>query len=149
MLAAILQANPGLNGLLFELPEVTEIASGTLEAAGLADRYSVEAGSFLDYVPSGGDVYILSNILHDWDDEHCRRILGNCRQGMRAGARLLIVDAIMPEDPPFTLAALDLQMMVVLGGKQRTEAEYRSIIEPAGFLITKIVPSGVLEAVAV
>ena len=68
---------------------------------------------------------------------------------MRADARLFIVDAIMPEDPPFTLAALDLQMMVVLGGKQRSEPEYRSLIEPAGFRITKVVPSGVMEAIAV
>jgi hypothetical protein len=149
MIVAILQANPGLKGLLFELPEVIEAARRPVEAAGLTDRCSLTAGDFFEDVPGGGDVYVLSNILHDWDDAHCRRILANCRQAMSAGARLFIVDAIMPEDPPFTLAALDLQMMVVLGGKQRTEAEYRSLIEPAGFKLTRVVPTGMMEAEAV
>jgi SAM-dependent methyltransferase len=148
MLVAILEANPGLQGLLFELPEVVEAARSRLESARFDDRYTLKAGSFFDDVPAGGDVYVLSNILHDWDDDHCRRILANCRRAMREGARLFIVDAIMPNDPPFTLAALDLQMMVVLGGKQRTEQEYRAIIQPAGFQITTVVPSG-MEAVAV
>ncbi len=149
MLAAILELNPGLRGLLFELPEVVEAARSRLESTQLNDRCTLATGSFFDDVPAGGDVYVLSNILHDWDDDHCRRILDNCRRAMHEGARLFIVDAIMPENPPFTLAALDLQMMVVLGGKQRTEREYRTIIEPARFQITKVAPSGVMEAVAV
>ena len=149
MLMAVLQANPGLKGVLIELPEVIETAREVLKDAGLADRCSLDAGDFFDGVPSGGDIYILSNILHDWDDEHAGRILANCRRAMSSGAKLFIVDAIMPEDPPFTLAALDLQMMVVLGGKQRTEPEYRALIEQEGFRLTKVVPSGMMEAVAV
>jgi len=145
MLIAVLQANPGLRGVLLELPELIEPARDLLKVAGLADRCTLTAGDFFDGVPSGGDIYILSNILHDWDDEHARRILANCRRAMNAGAKLFIVDAIMPEDPPFTLAALDLQMMVVLGGKQRTEPEYRALIESEGFHLTKVVPSGMME----
>jgi len=149
MLVAILEANPGLQGLLFELPEVVEAARARLEASRLAERYTLKSGSFLDSVPAGGDVHVLSNVLHDWDDDHCRRILASCRRAMREGARLFIVDAIMPEDPPFTLAALDLQMMVVLGGKQRTEQEYRAIIEAAGFRVTQVSPAGLIEAEAI
>jgi hypothetical protein len=149
MLTAILQANPGLKGLLFELPEVIEAAKPSLAGSGLADRCRLEAGDFFERVPAGGDIYILSNILHDWDDQHCGVILANCRGAMNTGSRLFIVDAVMPENPPFTLAALDLQMMVVLGGKQRTEVEYRELIEPAGFGVTKVVPSGMIEAIAV
>jgi predicted O-methyltransferase YrrM len=149
MLASILDSHPGLTGCLFELPEVAAQAERFLADAGLGDRCRVESGSFLEAVPAGGEVYVLSNILHDWDDEHCRRILHNCRRAMEPGAILVIIDAIMPEQQvPFTLAALDLQMMVVLGGKQRTESEFRALLEPAGFRVVRMTFAG-LQCVAI
>jgi hypothetical protein len=149
MLITILASRPDLRGVLLELPEVAERAEAEIRAAGLGERCRVLGGSFLDEVPSGGDFYILSNILHDWDDSHCLRILGNCRRAMKPEARLGIIDAVMPEENvPFALAALDLQMMTILGGKQRTEAEYRAIIEPSGLRITEVSPAGRIEAKA-
>jgi hypothetical protein len=150
MLVAILRSNPGLRGLLLELPEVALKARAAVDAAGLADRCAVQEGSFFEAVPSGGDVYVLSNIMHDWDDEHCIQILGNCRRAMQKGAKLLVIDVVLPDkDPPFTLAALDLQMMVVVGGKQRTESEMRDILEWTGFRLSHRIPPGLTEAEAV
>jgi hypothetical protein len=150
MMIAILEAHPGLRGILFDLPEVAAKASDSISRAGLAERCIVQSGDFFEQVPDGGDPCILSNILHDWDDEHCRQILTNCHRSMRTGARLLIIDTIMPErDPPFGLAALDLQMMVALGGKQRTESEVRLLLDETGFRLLQSQSQGTLEAEAV
>jgi len=147
MVVSILNAHGGLRGMLFELPEVIAKAEGAVAAAGLAGSCELRSGSFLESVPSGGDIYILSNILHDWDDDHCGRILTNCRRAMRRDAKILVIDAIMPEpDPPLVLAALDLQMMVMLGGKQRTESEYRTLFQASALRITQAQPQGLIEA---
>jgi tRNA A58 N-methylase Trm61 len=91
LLAEILKGNPQLEGILFELPHVAEAASEHLRAAGLADRCEVVGGDFVDSIPEGGDAYVLSHIVHDWDEPRCRTLLENCRRAMSQGARLLIL----------------------------------------------------------
>ncbi len=98
LLAALLAAHPRLRGVLFDLPGVVEGARGPLREAGLAERCEVIAGDFREGVPSGGDVYLLSWILHDWDDPTARRILARCRAAMDEGARLFLVEMVIPEE---------------------------------------------------
>jgi hypothetical protein len=106
-------------------------------------------GSFFEQVPPDGDVYILSNILHDWNDADCVRILRSCRTAMRAGARLLVAEAIVPEESvPSMARTIDLQMMVVTGGVQRTLAEFQQLFDATGFGTARVLSTGFIEAVA-
>jgi hypothetical protein len=147
-LAAILGGYPGLQGVLFDLPAVVSDSDAVLRAAGVADRCRVVAGDFFESVPEGGDAYLLSNILHDWDDDRCAQILSNCRGAMATGSKLLIVEAVVPEEPSPVLL-VDMQMMVVAGGVQRTASEFKGLLEPAGFANMRAVSPGLIEAVAV
>jgi hypothetical protein len=114
---------------------VSERAAGRLEKnAALAGRVSTEGGSFFEEVPSGADVYILAQVLHDWSDEDCVRILEACRRAGAAGARLLVLEQILPEDPEPNVAKLtDLNMLVLLGGRERTRAEFESLLAAGGW----------------
>jgi hypothetical protein len=151
-LTALLKGNPNLHGILFELPHVTEEAAQRLSSAGLGARCEVVRGDFFESVPAGGDVYLLSHVVHDWDEAHCLTLLGNCRRVMRAGARLLIVEMILPgpnQPSPGMLA--DLVMLVAQGGRERTEAEYRDLLARGGFRLQRVVPTAsavsVVEAI--
>jgi hypothetical protein len=151
-LTALLNANPNLKGILFELPHVTKEAARRLNSAGLGARCEVVQGDFFESVPPGGDVYLLSHVVHDWDEAHCLTLLGNCRRVMRTGARLLIVEMVLPgpnQPSPGMLA--DLVMLVAQGGRERTEAEYRELLSRADFRLKRIVPTAlsvsVVEAV--
>ncbi len=147
-LVEILHRHPTLRGVLFDLPAVVAEAPETLSAAGVDDRCEVKGGDFFESVPEGGDVYLLSNILHDWEDSRCQQILANCRKAMHAGSRLVVLEAVVPEGPS-PILLVDMQMLVVTGGVQRTEREFRALIEPAGFEVTRLVPPGLIEATAV
>jgi hypothetical protein len=123
-------------------------------AVGVADRCTVVGGDFFAAVPTGGDAYVLSQILHDWDDERCVEILGQCRRAMPDHGKLLIVELLLPEgDKPFFGKWLDLHMLVLLGGRERTAAEYDALFRAAGFKLARIVPTppgpSVVEAVPV
>ena len=139
LLAALLAANPGLSGLLYDRSHVVSGASAVLEAAGVATRCRIESGDFFEVVPTGGDVYILCQILHDWDDGRAGSILRRCRAAMATGARLVVVERILPElgaegaatDPADFL--IDMHMMTVLTGRERTESEYARLLTEAGF----------------
>ncbi|HXG66725.1 MAG TPA: methyltransferase [Blastocatellia bacterium] len=141
-ISAILKANPGMKGVLFDQPHVVDGASETIEKAGLADRCEIVGGSFFDAVPEGGDAYILKWIIHDWDDERSIAILRNCRRAMLQTGRLLLVETVVPpgNEPSFA-KFIDLNMLVMTGGRERTEAEYRALFEAAGFRLTRIVPT--------
>lgn len=140
LLAAILNAHPGLNGVLYDLPHVVEGAWPRLLAAAVAERCEAIAGDFFNAVPEGGDTYLLKNILHDWDDDQCITILGNCRRVMPAEGRLLVVEVILPpSSEPHYGHYFDLNMLVLLTGRERTEAEYRKLFEAAGFSLSRIV----------
>src|SRR5262249_36313136 len=138
--------------ILFDLPHVVRDAPALLEAHGLANRVAIQAGSFFDSVPRGGDAYIVSHIIHDWSEEQCLTILGHCRRAMGPAARLLIVEWVIPEgDTPHPGKMLDIMMLVGPGGQERTEKEYGALLGKAGFRLTKVVPTStpasIVEAV--
>ena len=152
LITTILRDNPGLRGVLFDLPQATIDGEKTIAATGLADRCRVVAGDFFEAVPDGGDAYLLSHILHDWGEEECLRILSNCRRAMSDQGRLLIVEWVLrPGDEPDPAKLLDLVMLVMPGGQERTEEEYRALLARAGFTLTRVVPTAspasVVEAV--
>jgi hypothetical protein len=153
-LAAILQANPRLRGVLFDLPYALDEARRQLTATGVIDRCEVVAGDFLERVPEGGDVYLLRWVLHDYDDERNIRILRNCRAAMPDHGRLLVVELVIGSgsDPDgWTPRFLDLQMLLNFGGQERTEAEFRSLFSAAAFQLQRLIPTrspmSILEAV--
>lgn len=134
LLTAILTANPALHGMVADRPSVIPGATQRFEAAGIADRCRAVGVDFFDSVPSGGDIYFLSHIIHDWDDERSIQILKNCREAMNPGGRVLLYESVVPEGnwiAPVKL--LDLEMMVITeGGRERTELEYEKLLEAAG-----------------
>jgi hypothetical protein len=143
LLATILKANPHTSGLLFDLPEVIPGARALMEAEGLSDRCRLVAGDFFEAVPEGGDAYLMKWIIHDWEDERSVRILRSCRRTMNATSRLLLVEAVMPDRVTAgpSGARSDINMMVLTGGRERTEAEYRALLAAAGFRLTRVVPT--------
>jgi hypothetical protein len=138
LLAEILAQYPQPTGLVFDQPHVVAGAPDVLAAAGVQKRCRVVSGSFFESIPSGGDTYILQHVLHNWTDERGETILRNCRSAMEAGSVLLVIENIMPEEaedaePAEHLVMLDLHMMVMLGGRERTRSEYQSLLRSAGF----------------
>jgi C-methyltransferase len=157
LLIGILGAHPHLDGIVFDLPHVVERAVKNLEASGLSERCRVVGGDFFEQVPAGGDAYLLKHVIHDWGDEHAITILRNCHRAMGPDSRLLIVEGVYPERIDQSLAsrgaaANDVNMLVSTGGRQRSEAEFRSLFERAGFALERIVPTpmaGVIEGAPV
>jgi predicted O-methyltransferase YrrM len=150
-LIGLLQANPKLRGVLFDLPHVVERARVAIEQAGLKDRCELVGGSFFERVPPGADAYVMRHIIHDWDDSRSVTILSNCRKQLGAGGRVLIVESVVPpgNEPAFS-KWLDLTMLTIPEGRERTEAQYRDLLAKAGLSLTRIVPTqgeiSVLEA---
>ncbi len=145
LLAAILAANPALRGILFDQPHVVADAKDLLERAGVADRCEVVAGSFFEAVPEGADAYLLKSIIHDWDDAAAIEILRKCRAAMADTARLLLVErGIRPANESDPAKFIDLMMLVMLGGRERTAEEYERLYTEAGFKLTNIIPTGSL-----
>lgn len=143
LLAAVLRQHPAMHGILFDAEAVAPAARANLAKEGLADRARVVAGSFFETVPSGADACILKHILHDWDDERSSSILRSCRRALPAGGRVLVVDAVIgPGNAPELGKLIDLEMLVMTGkGRERTEAEFRSLLEASGFRLERIVPT--------
>jgi hypothetical protein len=142
LLASILKIHSGMRGILFELPYAAEGASSLLRHEGVADRCAVISGDFFDSVPEGGDVYILKSVIHDWNDERASQILRNCQRAMRPGAKLLLVERVIaPGDEPDPRKFVDLQMLVLNYGRERTEAEFDELYSKAGFRLTRVVPT--------
>ncbi len=152
LLVGILRAHPALRGVVFDQAHVAERARAHLAHEGVADRCEAVGGSFFDRVVEGGDAYLLKHVIHDWDDERAAVILGRVRQAMPEHAKLLVVEGVYPERIGRDLisraaAANDVNMLVVAGGRQRNEAEFRELYAGAGFRLTRIVPT--LSGVAV
>jgi len=137
----ILTAHPHLKGAVFDQPAVAAKATAAISDAGLSERCKAIGGDFFASVPDGYDAYLLKYILHDWDDEECMAILRSCRRAMSAAGRLLVVEAIMPpgNEPSFGKTQ-DINMLINVGGSERTEAEYRALYEAAGFELTRCIP---------
>ena len=140
-LAAILRANPGVRGVLFDLPHVIERGRDNLAREGLAARCQARTGSFFDAVPSGADAYFMKHIIHDWNDEDCLRILRNCRAAMSDHAKLLVCEKLIPpDDRPSVAKTLDLVMLVMTdGGRERTEQEFQELFARAGMRLARVV----------
>jgi O-methyltransferase domain/Dimerisation domain len=141
-LSGILKRHPKIHGTLFDLPGVIQRAGAAVEAAGLSDRIHLVAGDFFEAVPGGVDAYVLRHIIHDWDEEKATRILANVRQAIREDGRLLVVESVIPPgNEPFFGKLLDVTMLVIPGGQERTEQEYRDLFGKAGFRLARIVPT--------
>lgn len=151
LLTAVLAKNPTAKGILFDLPHVIKDAPALIQARGLTGRVTLEGGSFFDRAPSGGDAYMLSHIIHDWSEEQCLTILRHCKKAMKPGARLLIIEMVLPPgSEPHPGKILDIMMLVGPGGQERTAAEYDALLAKAGFKMKRVVPTpsavGVVEA---
>ncbi len=152
LLVEILRHNRHLSGVLFEIPTVAARAHAVLAATDLADRCTILAGDFFQSVPSA-DCYLLANVLHDWDDTRSIDILQNCRQAMPGAGRVLIVERLIPEDgnDPLPTLLSDINMLVLTGGRERTNAEYGALLQAAGLRLAQVVPVafpyGIIEGV--
>jgi hypothetical protein len=148
LLATILSRHPGPRGILFDLPHVVRDAPALIQQRGLADRIRIEAGNFFESAPAGADAYILSHVIHDWNWEQCLTILGHCRRAMSSGARLLLAEMVLPnDDAPHAGKMLDMLMLTVPGGEERTASQYRALLDQAGFQMTRVVPTESLAAI--
>ena len=143
LIASVLSAHPAMRGILFDLPHVAAEAQSRLAAAGLAARCIAIGGSFFEAVPEGGEAYALKFVMHNWDDERCRKILALCRRVMPARGRLLIIEAILrPGNEADYGKYMDLMMLVATeGGRERTVAEYGVLLDATGFRLTRVVPT--------
>jgi O-methyltransferase/methyltransferase family protein len=142
LLAAILDRYSEPRGILFDLPHVVRDAPKLIQARGLAGRVTIEAGSFFERAPEGGDAYLLSHIIHDWTEEQCLTILGHCTRVMRPTSRVLIIEMVLPAgNAPHPGKMLDMMMLVGPGGQERTEPEYRALLGKAGLRLTRVVPT--------
>jgi hypothetical protein len=151
LLAGVLKAYPAARGVLFDQPAVVAGAPAVLSAAGVMERCRVSTGSFFEGVPPDGDVYILSRIIHDWDDEPASVILGNCRRAMPTSSRLLLIERVLPDQPGGDVSSYlgDLNMLHSVSGRERSEAEFRTLLARSGLRLARVVatqsPFAVLE----
>jgi hypothetical protein len=153
LLAAILGAAPNSRGVLYDLPNAVADAPPLLQRQGVADRVRVVEGSFFDGVPTGGDLYVLKNVIHDWPDDKAIEILHNVRTAAGPGTTILLIEFVIPENGrEYVGHWTDLEMLLTQAGRDRTATEYRDLLEAAGFRVNRIVPTasplGLVEAVA-
>jgi hypothetical protein len=141
LLHAVLQANPALRGIVFDLPNIAKIAKDAAAEIGLQQRVTEVGGDFFDAVPAA-DLYLLRYILHDWDDAACIRILQNCRRAMLPCGRVAVIEQVLGEIGERGPAPLmDMNMMVVLGGRERSQMEYGQLFTAAGLRLTTTIPT--------
>jgi hypothetical protein len=153
-LSLVLQKYPDMRGILFDLPAIVKGASSFIKSCDLESRIDVRSGNFFESIPSGADAYLLKHILHDWSDEDCLRILKNIYAVAEPGTKLLVVEAVIGARNEHEFAKiLDIQMLVHLRGKERTQAEWKELLHAAGFQLTRVVPTPsfahVVEAVRI
>jgi hypothetical protein len=142
LLARILQKYPQMKGVVYDVPPVVEGAKEIMKQHDVADRGEIVGGDFFESVPEGGDAYIMKFVIHDWNDEQCITILKNCRKAMQPQGKVLIVEMVLPEgNAPSVGKWMDLQMLLYASGCERTVAEYRTLLDKAGFELTKIIPA--------
>lgn len=145
LVAGVLQTHADLHGTLFDIPEVVATAGPLLERAGVADRCKIVGGNFFDEVPAGADLYALKFVLHDWPDSDCIRILQSCRRAMTPGARVLIIEHVVPEEHGSHFAKfMDLNMLILTsGGRERTQNEFTQLLAAAGFQLRRSAPTAI------
>lgn len=139
LMISILSANDHLQGMVVDAPTVVEGTANRINNAGLAKRCTAVAGDFFSDVPSGGDIYILRHIIHDWDDDRATTILRNCHAAMAPGTRLLVLDTVLPpRNTPPSKNLSDITMLVLVGGKERTEDEFSALFQSSGFALNRV-----------
>jgi hypothetical protein len=139
LLAALLRAHPHLGGILFDLPSVVAGAMQILGETGIAERVRCLTGDFFDEAPAGADLYVMKSVLHNWEDGDAARILSTCRAAMQADARLLVIERVVPPgNVPAEAKLFDINMLVVAGGRERTELEYRLLLQEAGLTLERV-----------
>jgi ubiquinone/menaquinone biosynthesis C-methylase UbiE len=154
LLASILKAHPQMHAVLFDLPEVERTARDHMIAAGLDARCAFHGGNFFERIPPGHDAYVLAHVLHDWKDDQAVAILDQCRRAVGSGGRLLVIEAVLPSDnTPHHGKLMDLLMLTVTGGVERSEKEFARILAQAGFVLANVYPTGthqsLIEAIPV
>jgi len=152
LLSMILSKATAARGVLYDLPAVVDGAGQELAKAGVAARCDVIGGSFFDSVPEGGDAYLMKTILHDWNDDDALKILANIRTAIGPGGTLLVMESVLPERSSSDLGLLiDLEMLVAVGGRERTQMEWANLLGRAGFRLNRVVrtanPLSIIEAV--
>jgi hypothetical protein len=142
--AAILRARPGLRAILLDLQRSVDVAREYLAEQGVAERTEVVAGDFFAVVPSGAEVYLLAHVIHNWSDDECVDILRVVRSAMTEHSRLLVVEKIVPaDDRPHFVKELDIRMLTMLEGKERSEPEFAALLASAGFRLDRAVDLGI------
>ena len=139
---AVLGRHPHLKGKVVDLPYIGDAARENIRAAGVADRCAFEAADFFRAVPAGADLHVLKSVLHDWTDEECVRILRACREALPSDGRVLVVEMLVPEEirPDFVML-MDLNMLVMTGGRERTAPEFGKLLSQAGLEMTRVIPT--------
>jgi hypothetical protein len=141
LLTALLQAAPGAQGILFDLPHV-------IEKAPEIDRAETVSGDFFNEVPEGGDLYLLKHILHDWDDERCAVLLENLHRAAQPDGKLLVIEMLVPEKPEPSLAYyLDLTMLALMDGRERSLQEFTSLLSRSGFKVEQVLQTSSLVSI--
>ena len=142
LMMEILSKYTHLSGIIADVPHVIKKANEIINKHNLQNRCSTAECDFFNHVPSGSDVFILSHILHDWSDEQCQIILNNCKQAMKASSKLLIIEMIVPDgNQPSVAKLLDLEMLVITGGRERTEKEFLELLGSAGLRLERVIPT--------
>ncbi len=151
LLSAILERHPGVKGMLFDLPPVAERARALMATSSLAERYRIEGGDFFSSIPIGADAYVLQHIIHDWEDPEATVILQNCRKVLKPTGKVLLIEMVIPQgNQPGFGKWLDL-MMLLIGGRERTEEDYTRLFSAAGLKLQRVIPTAneasIIEAV--
>jgi SAM-dependent methyltransferase len=142
LLEKILQLNPEMTGTVLDIPRTIEIVNQELISEARKRRCSYIAGDFFDSVPEGADAYLLCGVIHDWDDDRAVAILRNCRRAMAKNGRVLLVDMVVPENDASSFSKLlDLNMLVMNGGRERTKSDFCALLAAAGYKHTRIIPT--------
>ncbi len=154
LLAEILGAYPGPNGVIFDLPHSRPDAEETIRTADMSDRVQFDGGDFFERVTAGGDCYLLRSIIHDWDDARSETILSTCHRAIMPHGRLLLIELLLPAagDPGMEPVMIDITMLARIGGRERTESEYRALLDRSGFRLDRVIPTqrnAILECIPV
>ena len=154
MLTTVLAGHPGTRGIVVDLKENQAGAEELIRSRGMAERVSFVTGNFFESIPAGCDLYLMSHVIHDWSEEQCLTILGNCHRAMSPASKLLIVESVLPEGNDFHPGKmLDMTMLTLTPGQERSEHEYRALLKKARFKLSRVIPTNsavsIVEAVPV
>jgi hypothetical protein len=143
LLRGILGRAPNARGVLFDRADVIEGARAAVSNSGMADRIELVSGDFFNDMPAGGDLYLLKSILHDWPDDKCEEIVRSVHRGAAEGSRLVVVEGLLPDTAqPSPVTLMDMNMLVMLGGRERTAGEYTALLKRCGYEVERVIPTG-------